>query len=1061
MRLTTVEPAADPLFGQPIVNVQWSEADALTFAVCLSSLNSSDCTPVCPVSVARGNVILVDHGRSLTACSGPSETLTVPQPTPSPGPCQGPYQPGPPVTAQLPYQPALARSPVTQCQPFPDPDALARRQARAVEAIPEAALAAVRAVIAGLTAGQPLEPDQVQWLTALFGRAAMVTVGLLAPLTARPGSVPSTTDPGTAVAALLAQQETLLDRKLRRLRTLARRARDGLSLGPEVTAEITASWGSAFAVGLDPADPALFGPAAGALGQDPRAALPAVTVTLAGQGSEPLPAGAASVPWTPRRTLLASDSDDRYFVGEADDNGVLYLRFGDGTYGEPPEPGATLAVGYRTGNGTTGNVPAEAITALVSCTTRFGDVTKVRNPLPAQGGSDPEPAAGAQLYAPARIGEPLRRAVTADDYAAVAAADPGLQRAAAQLRWTGSWYEAHVALDPAGTETLEASLARTVTRDLRRVRRLGHDLRVGPAEYVPLYIVMQICVLPGYQRAHVEAALLDLFGTGTTASGQPGFFSPDNLTFGTPVSVSKLVAAAAGVTGVQSAYRHGAAAARAGRRRGARGRGADHGSDADPATRQRSAPSRARPAQAADGRRTMSTGCGCGGAGGPAAGPCAGPSGCGCCQGVQALTPVVIINRPGLSQIAYRAGTYGSFLVTMEAALSGAAEPDLHALRARNLDDPSIAFLDCWATVADVLTFYTERLANEGYLRTATELRSVLELARLTGYQLRPGLGASVYLAYTLQVNPAKVTAVVIGKGARAMSVPGPGQQAQAYETSDDLYAQQTWNTLPIRATTPAVVTEGQLSPGPDPSVSLQGASLAIHPGDRMVFYDPQVKAGSGRVRDVGADGQRRRHRRRDHGDPAPRPPIGRSGITGDSAAPHAFAKAGDPLPGLGELITPLAAPAVRAAARLRAPGQDGGQRVPARLRRRPSTARRPRAASGPGLYQAWSSDDDPAPDTVADRAWSSSGSRQECSARRRLVQPTPNVSGVVIGTQEWPLNGKYHRADRRRGRYGPTRRPPRRRSRSQPTTGGRGALSSPRTTRRELVRPAPRPGRG
>jgi hypothetical protein len=110
-----------------------------------------------------------------------------------------------------------------------------------------------------------------------------------------------------------------------------------------------------------------------------------------------------------------------------------------------------------------------------------------------------------------------------------------------------------VALDPAGTETLTASGVRTVTRDLRRVRRLGHDLRVGPAEYVPLYIVMQICVLPDYQRAHVEAALLDLFGTGTTASGQPGVFSPDNLTFGTTISVSRLVAAAAGVTGVQSA----------------------------------------------------------------------------------------------------------------------------------------------------------------------------------------------------------------------------------------------------------------------------------------------------------------------------------------------------------------------------------------------------------------------------------------------------------------------------------------------------------------------------
>lgn len=546
VRLTAVEPSVDPLFDQPVVTVRWDAADALTFPVCLSSLTTSDCAPACPVSVARGNVVLVDHGRTLPACGGPPETLTVPQPAPPPGPCQGPYQPGPPGTARVPYEPALARSPVTQCEPFPDPCAMARLQARALEVIPDAALAAVRAVIAGLAAGKPLKKPQVTWLTTLFGRAAMVSVGLLPP-TARPGSVPSATDPGRAVAALLDQAETLLDRKRRRLRTLARRARDGLLLGPAVTQEIAESWGAAFAAGLDPADPALYGPAAVALGQQPRAALPAVTVRQAGEG-------AGGVPWVPRRTLLHSGSRDRYLVGETDDNGVLHLRFGDGTLGEPPGPGATLEASYRTGNGTAGNVPAEAITALVSCATRLGDlVTGVRNPLPARGGTDPEPAADAQLYAPARIGEPLHRAVTADDYAAVAAADPGLQRAAAQLRWTGSWYEAHVALDPAGTEILEPSLARTVTRDLRRVRRIGHDLRVGPAQYVPLDIGVKVCVLPGYQRAHVEAALLDLFGTGITASGQPGFFSPGNLTFGTSVSASRLVAAAAGVTGVQSA----------------------------------------------------------------------------------------------------------------------------------------------------------------------------------------------------------------------------------------------------------------------------------------------------------------------------------------------------------------------------------------------------------------------------------------------------------------------------------------------------------------------------
>ena len=334
----------------------------------------------------------------------------------------------------------------------------------------------------------------------------------------------------------------------------------------------------------------------------------------------------------------------------------------------------------------------------------------------------------------------------------------------------------------------------------------------------------------------------------------------------------------------------------------------------------------------------MSTGddCGCGGgcggqgggAGGPGAGPCAGPSGCGCCQGVQALTPAVIINRPGLSQIAYRAGTHGSFLATMEAALSGAAEPVLRALGVRTPDDPSIAFLDCWATVGDVLTFYTERIANEGYLRTASELRSVLELARLTGYRLRPGLGASAYLSYTLQVNPAKVTSVVIGKGARAMSVPGPGQQPQAYETSDDLYAQQTWNTLPVRATTPATITEGQLQVQTGP-----GLAPGSHPGHPSRGPDGVLRRHRRAGPDIRAGGQRRRHRQRDHGGPGPRPAAGRAGSSVSAATPPAG-------PGQGR----------RSAAK---PARSSSPRCSCRLRCRRRTPRtwpgRWRACSGPG----------------------------------------------------------------------------------------------------------------
>lgn len=195
---------------------------------------------------------------------------------------------------------------------------------------------------------------------------------------------------------------------------------------------------------------------------------------------------------------------------------------------------------------------------------------------------------------------------------------------------------------------------------------------------------------------------------------------------------------------------------------------------------------------------------------------------CGCCEGTEKLTPVSIANRPGLSALAYRVGTHGSFLETMKARLSnmGIAHADmglsldkpdeqdtptypLQGLTTRSVDDPAIAMLDAWATIADVLTFYQERIANEGYLRTATERRSILELARLVGYNLRPGVSASVYLAYTLE-DGAETT---IPAGSRSQSLPGAGEQPQSFETSDPLIARAAWNNLQPRLTRPQFIT--------------------------------------------------------------------------------------------------------------------------------------------------------------------------------------------------------------------------------------------------------------
>jgi hypothetical protein len=206
---------------------------------------------------------------------------------------------------------------------------------------------------------------------------------------------------------------------------------------------------------------------------------------------------------------------------------------------------------------------------------------------------------------------------------------------------------------------------------------------------------------------------------------------------------------------------------------------------------------------------------------------------CDCCEGPRLLTPESIANRSGLSALRYRAGTHATFLETMLARLSGTDHPELAALLSREQSDASIALLDAWAILGDVLTFYQERIANEGYLRTATERRSVLELARLIGYALRPGVASTVYLAFSLEkdAEPAEIP-----QGTRANSVPAPGEQMQAFETAESIDARVEWNSLGPRLTqaqTPQSIA--------DYGLYLKGTATNLKPNDPLL-----INLGSG-----------------------------------------------------------------------------------------------------------------------------------------------------------------------------------------------------------------------
>ena len=180
---------------------------------------------------------------------------------------------------------------------------------------------------------------------------------------------------------------------------------------------------------------------------------------------------------------------------------------------------------------------------------------------------------------------------------------------------------------------------------------------------------------------------------------------------------------------------------------------------------------------------------------------------CGCCAGIGVETPLALYNRPGLAAIAYRVGTYASFRQSLLARLSDGRWPVLRQLRTRDNDDFTIALLDAWAVASDVLTFYQERIANESYLRTATERLSILEQSRLLGYQLAPGLAASTYLAFTMETAPGApeqaAKPVTLAIGTRVQSVPGPDEQPQTFETIEAIEARVEWNAILPQLTEP------------------------------------------------------------------------------------------------------------------------------------------------------------------------------------------------------------------------------------------------------------------
>ena len=203
-----------------------------------------------------------------------------------------------------------------------------------------------------------------------------------------------------------------------------------------------------------------------------------------------------------------------------------------------------LTASYRLGHGVQGNVGPESISVLL------GESSRVRNPLPARGGTDPEQLEKVRTDAPNAF-RVQDRAVTEADYGTIVTERfGGVQRAAGRMRWTGSWYTAFATVDRSGGLEVDPEFSSKVRAFLDGYRMAGVDVEVAKPVPVPVELELDVCAQQDRFATDVERDILDVLSSGVLRDGRRGLFHPDAFTFGTPVYLSSIYAAVLGVPGV-------------------------------------------------------------------------------------------------------------------------------------------------------------------------------------------------------------------------------------------------------------------------------------------------------------------------------------------------------------------------------------------------------------------------------------------------------------------------------------------------------------------------------
>lgn len=249
--------------------------------------------------------------------------------------------------------------------------------------------------------------------------------------------------------------------------------------------------------------------------------------------------GTGGTEWFRVEDFLLANPGDQVFTLLTDDQGITSITFGDSINGAIPQTGIKICVGYRTGGGAYGNLPAGSIVDLAS---PIPGIT-ISSSSATTGGFDQEPIDQIRTNAP-RFFRTQGRAISLQDYADLAVSVPGVADAKAVGRSNTSVL---VYIIGANNSVASQALCDQVTALLQPASVSGVTVQVATGQLVAVNIgasvgnPVQIYVQSKYRR---DAVLL------AVQQAVQALFTPEATTFGTRIALSQVYRAIQDTPGV-------------------------------------------------------------------------------------------------------------------------------------------------------------------------------------------------------------------------------------------------------------------------------------------------------------------------------------------------------------------------------------------------------------------------------------------------------------------------------------------------------------------------------